>query len=209
MKIKMNIVVMALLIAIGVFVGCSKSEPGALQLAWPPADEAVDPNPILQWQPFVGIGEYRVIVTEAGADKALFDQRTAETNIPVTPALNPGSYTWHVDAFDETGKVLAVLDSTFSVKDAIGLISPVAFDTVGTEPELKWQPFPGAVSYHVTVINDTYPPEVVCEHTTADTSYTVSPPLVPANYSWRVWAFDNNNRLVAELNSNIVVQGAE
>lgn len=300
MKTKGITILILALIAIAVLAGCSPAEPEPLQLAWPPADEAIDPNPILQWQPFEGAGEYSVTVTAVGADTAVFTQKTAETNIPVVPALAPGSYTWHVQALNDNDKVLAELDSTFSVKDVItlryppleepvdpapilqwdsfpgatnyhiivlddvafppevildlvvtepmlavdppltpghyswtvlaqndesavlaelastfsvkdvvALVAPAAFETVGAEPELKWEPYPGAVSYQVIVINDAFPPVVVCEHTTSDTAYTVSPPLEPANYSWRVSAFDSNNYLVAELNSNIVVEGVQ
>lgn len=287
-----------ILLFAAVLAGCSAAEPEALEVAWPPADEAVDSNPILQWAAFEGAGEYRVRVTAAGMETPLFDQTTAETNIPVVPALAPGSYGWQVEALDGSGKVLARLDSTFSVKDVItlryppleepvdpapilqwdsfpgatgyqvivlddaafppevkvdtvvtepmlavdpplapghyswnvyaldegsavlaeltstfsvkdvlALIAPAAFEAVGSEPMLQWQAYPGAVSYQVLVINDdAFPPVVVCDHKTAETSYVVEPPLEPASYSWRVWAFDSSNKLVAELNSNIVVE---
>jgi hypothetical protein len=209
MKTKSFTILILSLIAIAVFAGCSTAEPEALQLAWPPAGEAIDANPILQWQSFEGADEYSVTVTAVGADTAVFTQKTAETNIPIAPALTPGSYTWHVEALGDNEKILAELDSTFSVKDVVTLVAPDAFETVGAEPELKWQAYPGAISYQVIVINDAFPPVVVCEHTTTETSYVVSPALEPASYSWRVWAFDSNNQLVAELNSNIVVEGVQ
>lgn len=103
--------------------------------------------------------------------------------------------------------VLAELTSTFSVKDVVALVAPAPFESVGTEPELQWQAYPGAVSYQVLVINDdAFPPVVVCDHTTTETTFVVGPALEPASYSWRVWAFDGGDKLVAELNSNIVVE---
>jgi hypothetical protein len=301
MKTKCFTILILSLLAIAAFVGCNAAEPEALQLAWPPAGEAVDPNPMLQWQPFAGAAEYRVTVTGEGAETPVFEQNTAETNIPVAPALAPGSYNWHVEALndndkvvaelesafsvkdaitlryppleepvdpapilqwdaypgaasyqvivledaafppevmldqvvnepmlavdpalapghyswnvyalDEESAVLAELTSTFSVKDVVALVAPAAFEEVGAEPLLQWQAYPGAASYQVIVINDdAFPPVVVCEHTTTDTAYTVSPPLEPASYSWRVWAFDGNDKLVAELNSNLVVKEAQ
>lgn len=288
------------LLLIAILVGCAAANPETLQLAWPPADEAVDSGPILQWQAFEGADEYRVTVTALGTETPLFDQTTAETNLSVIPTLIPGPYTWHVEALDgdkvlaelestfsvkdvitlryppleepvepapilqwdslsgatsyqviilndaafppevvldtvitepmlvvdpplapghyrwnvyamaEESAVLAELTSTFSVKDVLALITPAAFETVGAEPELKWQAYPGAVSYQIIVINgDAFPPVVVCDHTTAETSFVVEPPLEPANYSWRVWAFNSSNKLVAELNSNIVVEAIQ
>lgn len=297
MKTKTLTILILSLIAITILAGCAAAEPAELQLAWPPADEAIDPNPILQWQPFDGASRYSVTVTATGTESAVFTQETAETNIPVSPSLPPGLYTWRVEAVDKDDDILAQLESTFSVKDVItlryppleepvdpapilqwevypgavnyqvvvlddaayppqvvleqtvtdpmlpidpplapghyswtvlaqdigavtlaeltstfsvkdvlALVAPAAFATVGPEATLQWQAYPGAINYQVIVIDDeAYPPVVVCEHTTTETSYVVSPPLEPGSYSWRVWANGSDNKLLAELNSNIIV----
>lgn len=50
--------------------------------------------------------------------------------------------------------VLGELTSTFTVKDALGLIAPATEATVSAEPLLQWQNYPDAASYQVLVRYD-------------------------------------------------------
>lgn len=207
MKTKSFTILILSLIAISVLVGCSTAEPKALQLAWPLADEAIDANPILQWQPFEGAGEYSVTVTVAGADTAVFTQKTAETNIPIAPALSPGSYTWHVEALSDNDKVLAELDSTFSVKDIITLRYPPLEEPVDPAPILQWDDFPGAASYQVILLDDVaFPPEVILDLVVTEPMLAVEPPLAPGHYSWTVLAQNDESAVLAELTSTFSVK---
>ncbi len=183
-----------------------------ITLGYPPLEEPVDPAPILQWDSYPGAVGYQVIVLNDAAypPEVLLDVVVTEPMLSIDPPLAPGHYSWTVLAQNDKSVVLAELTSTFSVKDVVALVAPAAFEKVGAEPLLQWQAYPGAVNYQVLVINDdAYPPVVVCQHTTTDTSYVVSPALEPANYSWRVWAFDSSDNLVAELNSNLVVAASQ
>jgi len=178
-----------------------------LILTWPNAEEAVDAQPILQWEPFPNTVDYHVVVLDDVASPAqvIIDQSVTEPMLMVETPLAPSHYSWTVKAQDGATAVLAELASTFSVKDVVALIAPAAGATVGAEPLLQWQGFPGAVRYQVIVLDDdAYPPAVVLDETTSETSFTVTPPLESGSYSWTVWAFDDGDKLLAELTSNFM-----
>lgn len=179
----------------------------AMTLRYPPAEEAVDPSPILQWEPFAGAADYHAVVLDDAAypPEVILDQVVTEPMLAVEPPLVPGHYSWTVWAQDGDTAVLAELTSTFSVKDVITLAAPAAGETVGAEPLLVWQAYPGDVTYQVIVLDDdAYPPVVMLDEMTGETSFQL-PPLEPGSYSWTVWAFDANDALVAELTSSFMV----
>jgi len=178
-----------------------------LTLTWPNAEEAVDAQPILQWEPFPSAVGYHVIVLDdrATPPQIVIDQTVTEPMLGVETPLAPGHYSWTVGAQDGATAVLAELASTFSVKDVVELVAPAVGTTVGAEPLLQWQAFPGAVRYQVIVLDDdAYPPAVVLDETTSGTSFTVTPPLEAGSYSWTVWAFDGGDKLLAELTSSFM-----
>jgi hypothetical protein len=184
----------------------------AITLLYPPSEEAVDPSPILQWEPFAGAVDYHVIVLDdvAYPPQVIMDQVVIEPMLAVAPPLAPGHYSWTVWAQDGDTAVLAELTSTFSVKDVVELVAPATGETVSPEPLLQWQSFPGAVSYQVVVIDDAaYPPVVVLDQATNETSLVVTLLLKPGSYSWTVWALASSGKVVAELNSNFVVADSE
>ncbi|MFO7682288.1 MAG: hypothetical protein R6X34_19790 [Chloroflexota bacterium] len=53
-----------------------------------------------------------------------------------------------------------------------------------------------------------YPPVVVLDAAATDTSLVVTPPVKPGSYTWTVWAFDDSEKLLAELNSSFNVTTA-
>ncbi|MBK8905299.1 MAG: hypothetical protein IPM53_29220 [Anaerolineaceae bacterium] len=180
----------------------------AITLGYPPAEEAVDPSPILQWEPFAGAADYHIVVLNDGAypPEVIVDQIVTEPMLAVDPPLAPGHYSWTVWAQDGDTAVLAELTSTFSVKNVVALVAPAAGETVAAEPLLAWQAFPGAVTYQVIVLDDdAYPPVVVLDEMTSETSFAITLPLGAGSYSWIVRAFDKNDALVAELTSSFVV----
>jgi hypothetical protein len=182
---------------------------GAITLSYPPVEEAVDPSPILQWEPFAGAVDYHIVVLADSTypPQVITDQVVTEPMLAVDPPLAPGHYSWTVWAQDGGTAVIAELTSTFTVKDVVALVAPAAGETVSPEPLLQWQAFPGAVSYQVIVINDNaYPPVVVLDQTTTETSLTVTPPLESGSYSWTVWAKDANGVVMAELTSQFNVK---
>jgi hypothetical protein len=184
----------------------------AITLGYPPPEEAVDPSPILQWEPFAGAADYHVIVLDDGAypPQVIMDQVVIEPMLAVETPLAPGHYSWTVWAQDGDTAVLAELTSTFSVKDVVELVAPAAGETVSSEPLLQWQGFPDAVRYQVVVIDDhAYPPVVILDETTSETAFAVTLSLESGSYSWTVWAFDGSDKVLAELNSSFVVADSE
>jgi hypothetical protein len=179
-----------------------------LELIWPDSEASVDSQPILQWQTFPGADSYHVMVLDdvAYPPQVVIDQTVTDPMLPVDTPLAPGHYSWTVLAQTATAEVLAQLNSTFFVVDAIQPVAPAAAETVGAEPQLQWEGYPGATGYQVIVIDDdVFPPVVVLEQATTDTSLVVSPALEPGSYSWTVRALDNTNRVLAELNSSFIV----
>jgi hypothetical protein len=175
---------------------------------YPPAGEAVDTQPILQWQPVEGATTYQVTVLDDGAypPEVVFEAMTGETAVEVTPPLLEGRhYTWTVWAQDESGRTVAELNSDFSVYSRLEPVQPADMAEVGTTPTLQWQPFPGAASYEVTIVTG-YPPEVVFAATTSEPQVTVSPALVnPDVHYWTVWAKDGDGRVLAALAASFTV----
>jgi hypothetical protein len=179
-----------------------------IQVRWPEKGEAVDSQPVLQWEQFSGAATYHVVVLDdvAYPPRVVLDRTVGEPLMAVDAPLPPGHYSWTVWAQDGAGAILAELTATFSVKDTIALVAPASGARVGPEPLLQWASFPGATTYEVVVIDDAaYPPVVVFEATTAETKATVTPALEPGNYSWRVLAQDGQGQEVAELNAAFVV----
>src|SRR5690606_22913981 len=134
-----------------------------------------------------------------------FSQFSTETVVPITPALEPGSYSWTVRALDGSDTVLAELNRQFWVKATLEAISPALGATVTVTPTLIWQAYPDATSYQVSILDDAaYPPVVIIGEKSDDTTFTVVTPLKPGSYSWTVWAIDSNNKVVAEFNGSFV-----
>jgi hypothetical protein len=109
---------------------------------------------------------------------------------------------------------LAVLDALINSISVAGvkavptlyLTWPNSEEAVDNQPILQWQDYPGAVSYHVIVLDDVaYPPQVVIDQIVTELMLAVDTPLKPGHYTWTVWAFDSNDRLLAELNSSFAV----
>jgi hypothetical protein len=183
----------------------------ALELIWPESEASVDSQPILQWQAFPSAESYHVMVLDdvAYPPQVVIDQTVTEPVLPVDTPLAPGHYSWTVLAQTEAMEVLSQENSTFFVVDAIQSVAPAAAETVSAEPLLQWESYPGAVSYQVIVVDDdAFPPVVVLEQMTTDTSLAVSPALQPGSYSWTVRPLDSTDRILAELNSSFMVGDA-
>ena len=178
-----------------------------LTLKWPPFGEPVDDSPILQWESFPGAARYQIWVLDSGSAQVAVDQVITNTIMPVTPPLRKGaSYNWTVQARDAKDVVLAELNSFFIVKADLELLWPRSGESVDASPVLRWKSFPGATRYQVIVVDDdAYPPKVVLDQVTTETSFTVTPPLKPGSYSWTVWAQDANAVTRAELVSQFMV----
>ncbi|MBK9055840.1 MAG: leucine-rich repeat domain-containing protein [Chloroflexi bacterium] len=106
---------------------------------------------------------------------------------------------------------LDTLINSLSVSGTLDLpviesISPGNEEIVNSQPVLQWQSFPGAVNYHVIVLNDgAYPPQVVFDQFVTETMFTVDPPLLPGHYSWTVWAQDEQGTVIAGLTGTFSV----
>ncbi len=182
-----------------------------LQPIWPENEESVDSQPVLQWEAFPGAVSYHVVMLDdvAFPPQVVLDQTVTEPLLAVAQPLAPGHYSWTVFAQDGETAVLAQLNSAFFVKDVLEPVAPADGATVSPEPVLQWQRYPGAVRYQVVVIDDAaYPPVVVLDEVTTETSLAVTPALKPGSYTWTVWAFDGSDKVVAELNSSFTVTAA-
>ena len=87
------------------------------------------------------------------------------------------------------------------------LLEPADGAAVSVSPTLRWAAFPGAARYQVWVIDsDAYPPQVIVDQTTTDTSLVVSAPLQSGKgYSLTIRALDANGVTLAESNSGFTV----
>ena len=140
---------MFILIPCLLLVGCiaagsetASSQPVAV--IWPAANEAVDTQPVLQWQAFPDAVQYQIIVTDTATSATLFADKTTETVMPVSPALPTGAnYTWTVQAQDANGEVIGEGHSFFYVKDVITAVWPNNGESVDNKPILQWEAYPG------------------------------------------------------------------
>ncbi len=86
-------------------------------------------------------------------------------------------------------------------------IWPENEESVDSQPVLQWEAFPGALSYHVIVLDDAaFPPQVVLDQTVTDPMLAVEQPLAPGHYSWTVFAQDAETAVLAQLNSAFFVK---
>ena len=181
----------------------------SITAVWPNNGESVDNKPILQWKAYPDAAEYHLIVVDDDAFPPVvaFDQTTAETMMEIAPELEPGSFSWTVQAVDNEGTVVAELNSQFLVKALMEVVEPANLASTSATPALVWKPFTNAVNYQVILLDDdAFPPVVVIDEETAQTSLAVTDPLEPGSYSWTVWAKDANGITVAEANNQFVVK---
>jgi hypothetical protein len=93
------------------------------------------------------------------------------------------------------------------VKGQIETIEPGNFEIVPAASALIWEPYPDAVVYRVVLLeNDTFPPVVVSDTSTKETTFLVTTPLEPGSYSLTVWVKDTDSVIVAESNNQFVVE---
>lgn len=181
--------------------------PQPLVLKWPAPNEAVDADPLLQWESFPGATHYQVTLLNSGAE-AILEQDTTHPLLRVSPPLPKGArYDWNVQAQDANHAILAELTSQFSVKEDLILVWPPDREPVDASPILQWQAFAGAVEYRLQIAQDQAdPPRVAVDQTVADHQYAVTPALQPGNYRWTVQALDTSQVVLAELESRFSVK---
>jgi hypothetical protein len=176
---------------------------------WPGDGESVDGQPVLQWPAVPGATSYQVVVLDdvAFPPVVAIDQAVVEPLLDIESSLAPGHYGWTVRALAGDGAVLAELNQTFLVKDAVTLVNPAMGAAVGPGALLEWNAYPGASSYQVIVIDDdAFPPLVALDKTTAETSTALPSPLPSGSYSWTVRALAEDGTVLAELNSAFLVE---
>jgi hypothetical protein len=114
------------------------------------------------------------------------------------------AFTPDLAALDALINSISVAETTAA--PTLQLTWPNSEESVDDQPILQWQSYPGATSYQVIVIDDAaYPPVVVFDQATTDTSLVVTPSLKAGSYTWSVWAHDSNGKVLAELNSSFIV----
>ncbi len=208
-----------ILLLLLLLVGCtavSEAEPSGnmtedqqnVAVIWPGAHEAVDAQPVLQWEAFPEAAQYQVIIVNSDTNETVFRQTTTEGVMPVTPPLpEGGNYTWTVQAQDANGEVIGEVHSFFSVKGGLTAVWPANGESVDNKPILQWEAFPGVSQYHVIVVDDdAYPPVVAFDQVTAETMIEVTPALEPGSFSWTVQGLDETGRILAEANNQFMVE---
>jgi hypothetical protein len=119
----------------------------------------------------------------------------------------PAAFTPDLAALDRLIGRLSVAGTT-----AVPTLQPIWPEneaSVDSQPVLQWEAFPGAVNYHVVVLDDAaFPPQVALDQTVTDPMLAVEQPLAPGHYSWTVWAQDGETAVLAQLNSVFFVKDA-
>jgi len=175
---------------------------------WPAPNESVDAQPVLQWASFPGAIKYRVAVTDLSSNAIALDTETAELFMPVTkPLIGGAQYNWTVQALDAKGDMIGEAAGQFLVKGQIEVVGPGNFEIVPATPTLVWKTYPGAVEYQVVLLDDdAFPPVVVSDTNTKETTFQVASPLEPGSYSWTIWAKDADGVTIAEANNQFIVE---
>ena len=81
------------------------------------------------------------------------------------------------------------------------------FAVTSATPTLIWKPYSDAVQYQVVLLDDNaFPPVVLADEETAATTLTIRTPLKAGSYTWTIWAKDVDGVIVAEANSQFMVE---
>lgn len=114
------------------------------------------------------------------------------------------AFTPDLGALDALVNSISVAGTT--AVPTLEIIGPANEETVENQPVLAWQGYPDAASYQVVVLNDAaFPPEVMIDRRVTEPSLVVEESLAPGHYSWTVWAYDKDDKVLAELNSTFIV----
>jgi hypothetical protein len=176
-----------------------RSPTGNLGVAFPS-----DPL-VLRWAAVAGAYKYLVdVATDPSMANSVLQPggqgvETSGTDLAIPGALAPGTYFWVVTPVDAQGhkgarSAVGAFVSTWNAATS-GLVSDLNADERVYDPELSWQPVPGAVGYDVEVNYSSdfaVGSKVCCTERSIGT--TVSPTTLLANntYYWRVRAIDVN-----------------
>jgi hypothetical protein len=198
------------------------SSPRSLEMAWTARPSLLKPDDgstisypadalTLRWEPTPGAAKYLVrIATDPALGSLVWDGKpieTAATNFALSKPLSPGTYYWGITPLDPDGHTGTpstvasfnwVWPSTTSLAVNDLVEAPEVFD-----PQLSWDPVPGASGYEVEVNTASAPDwpsssKVCCNplsfSTDATTLGTSFSPRVQLNnedtYRWRVRALD-------------------
>ncbi len=161
-------------------------------------------EPTFQWTSVAGASYYEVSVTDTlhnmtllapthvNASNAPTIAFTPSTPLPALPAGD--SYQWFVFAYDDEGDFTIQTGSTiYNVVILLGspAIASYAGAAAGITPRLSWQPVPGAVAYHLSLVDETSGTTVLANAAVASTAYPVTTPLSYGHdFQWYVTAQD-------------------
>jgi hypothetical protein len=107
--------------------------------------------------------------------------------------------------YEVTADKTLFVSTTNLFKSDLKLITPKAAEKVSTQsPELKWDSYPDAAYYKLSVYaNDHTVTSPYVNKRVDGTSFSVDKPLQKGTYRWKVEAFNNDDRKLAESADDI------
>jgi hypothetical protein len=174
-----------------------------------PADETSVPydNLTLTWQAYPEAHHYQVKLVPENLDAFEIESTTDTAYTHPQPLLN-GEYTWSISAYNENGQKIAVSpDRTLTVTGAaysiyVEIIYPADEAHVsGSGLILEWQSYPGVSYYELYLTISGGGSTIISFEKVTATTYAITQTLGPAEYYWKVYAYDSSDEKLAQSGS--------
>src|SRR5262245_29088943 len=107
--------------------------------------------------------------------------------------------------YEVTADKTIFVPTTHLFKSDLKLLSPKAAEKINTQtPELKWESYPDAAYYKLSVnANDHLVESPYVNKRVDGTSFSVDKPLQSGTYRWKVEAYNSDNRKLSESGDDI------
>jgi len=172
-------------------------------------------TPILEWQPYGGAEYYEVTLMYTTLSESLLlggERQTYtssfDTGEKLPNPLQPGEYTWWVEAYNKNGtKLTQCRDHYYFVvagePPIVKIISPKGDVKVSFPLTLKWEEWPEASYYKLYVARSTPSYEAIVNYVKVfETSYLIED-LEKGRYCWKIDVYDINNKKIATSGTDL------
>ena len=176
-----------------------------MELVSPAADSAVhEAQPSLAWQPYPEAAYYEVSLSPERGSSLFSSHELDGTSITADADLLNCSYSWYVKAYNAQGIQIAESDGSwyFDVGDqpygckVTGLSPADGAAVAGDSIILSWDVHDLAVYYNVSMYDQSS--TAVLDFVRADgPSYTITQAIAAGDYTWVVYAYDQNDDFFA------------
>jgi hypothetical protein len=166
-------------------------------------------TPTLEWQSYKEAEYYEVTLMYRLLSTTLTLGSDRETYVPnfdtgekLPAPLQPGEYTWWVEAYNKNGtKLTQCRDHYYFVvagqPPIVKIISPKGDVKVSFPLTLKWEEWPEASYYKLYVARSTPSYEAIVNYVKVfETSYEIDE-LEKGRYCWKIDVYDINNKKIA------------